>query len=401
VTARATSALPATTDSGGADMSLITDQSPTLLDRLPANVAVLDRDGVVSQVNQRWCRFARDNGYGDDRLGVGLSYLDVCARARGASAQGAAEMHAALTRILAGDEAEFRIEYPCHSPQGKRWFLAVAGALGDGAVDGAVVMHFDVSERWRAQLQVRELENEMARITSLALLGEVAAELGHEVNQPLTAALSFLYAAGKRLDGTDGTPTDPAVLRDLIGQAEGQVDRAGRIIGDLRRFVGRLAPAIETIDAGDLVQEAVTLATLGARRHGVSVTAEVAPDLTAIRVDRLQVTQMLINLLRNAIEAVEDCRQASVTVAAERRGQALVLTVADTGPGLPPDKAAALFQAFVTGRAGGLGLGLAIARRVAEAHGGTIAAENRPGGGAIFRVELPGVVVDAGDRACD
>jgi C4-dicarboxylate-specific signal transduction histidine kinase len=378
-----------------AAMPLSTEPSLAILDRLPANVAVLDRHGVVSQVNRRWRLFAQANGYSDGSLGVGLNYLEVCDRARGANAQGAYEMREALARILDGSDEEFRIEYPCHSPAGKRWFMAVAGGLRNGDVMGALVMHFDISERWRAQLQVRDLEAEMTRVSSLALLGEMAAELGHEVNQPLTAALSFLYAAGRNLDG--GEP-DEAGLRTLIDNAERQVDRAGRIIRDLRRFVGRLAPSVETLAVKPLVDEAVALATIGWRRHGVAVSVEMADGLPDVRVDRLQITQMLINILRNAMEAVENATPARVDLTVAHRDTVLTISVADTGPGLPPDKADQLFHAFVTGKQSGMGLGLAIARRVVEAHGGTIRAANRAEGGAVFQIDLPVCVDGTADR---
>lgn len=368
-------------------MSAPTEPRQVLLDRLPANVALVDHRGVVREVNRRWRQFARENGYRGGRFGIGTSYLEVCDRARGPSAVGAREIHDGLTRVLAGEIEEFRHEYPCPGPDGQRWFLAVLGALRNGEEAGAVVMHFDVSERWRAQLQVRELEDAMGRVTRLALLGEMASEMAHELNQPLTATLSFLYAANKRLGGLSGPEADS--VADLIDQAQEQVDRAGRIIRDMRRFVGRLEPAIEATDPKTLVDDTVTLATAGARPHGVSIRVELAPDLPRILVDRLQIQQMLINVLRNAVEASERSGAGLVDLAVRRAGDRLEISVADRGPGLPPDQARRLFKAFVTGKPEGLGLGLAIARRVAEAHGGTIEAAGRPGGGAIFRMLLP------------
>lgn len=368
-------------------MPVPSEPTLALLDRLPANVALVDSDGVVREVNRRWRQFARDNGYRDASLGIGLSYLEVCARAQGSNAIGAREIHDGLSRILAGDIEEFRHEYPCPSAEGQRWFLAVLGALGDG--EGAVVMHFDVSDRWRAQLQVRELEEAMGRVTRLALLGEMASEMAHELNQPLTATLSFLYTAKKRLASLTGAEADVEAANRLLVQAQGQVDRAGRIIRDMRRFVGRLEPVIERVDPRQLVEDAVTLATAGARPHGVAIRVDRAPDLPIVRVDRLQIQQMLINVLRNAVEASERNGADVVDLSLKTAGGRLEIVVADRGPGLPPDQARHLFKAFVTGRPGGLGLGLAIARRVVDAHGGTIEAADRPGGGAVFRMSLP------------
>jgi PAS domain S-box-containing protein len=249
----------------------------------------------------------------------------------------------------------------------------------------------------RARLQ--ELQQEFLHVSRLSEAGAMASALAHELNQPLAAATTAVGAAQMML--AEGDPAED--VGGALELAAEQTLRAGQIVRRLREFVARGGETERAIeDLPRLAREAGTLALVGARESGVAVSFRFAPDLPQVLVDRVQIQQVLFNLMRNAIQAVAErdhvaARGCEVEVSAVPAlgAEAVEVSVADTGPGLAPEVAERLFEPFVSTKPDGMGVGLSICRTIVEAHGGRLWAEPRPGGGAVFRFTLPTAPPDA------
>jgi two-component system sensor kinase FixL len=215
----------------------------------------------------------------------------------------------------------------------------------------------------------------------------MASTLAHELNQPLTAAASYLNGARRLLDG--GQPEMLSTARDAIEHAAGQVLRAGQIIRRLREFVARGESEKQVENLSKLIEEASALALVGSRQTGVRVSYEIDPRIDFVLADKIQIQQVLLNLMRNAVEAMQDCSQRELRISAHpMNGDTVQIDVADTGPGLADEIAKHLFQPFVTTKRDGMGVGLSICRTIIEAHGGHIWAERNADGGTTFSLTL-------------
>jgi two-component system sensor kinase FixL len=244
----------------------------------------------------------------------------------------------------------------------------------------------DLTERHRTELRLRDLQSELIHISRLSAMGTMASTLAHELNQPLTAVTNYLEGARDLLD--DPTPEALTLARGAMEEATAQSIRAGHIIRRLRDFVahGEVSQRAEPLNM--MVEEAAQLALIGAPAAGIRVVTEYAGTDTMVRVDRVQIQQVLVNLLRNAIEAMADTPRRILTIATRAADDQMQVTIADTGSGIPPAVADRLFQAFASSKPDGMGLGLSISRTIVEAHGGTIWATAQPDGGTAFHFTL-------------
>ncbi|MCW5717627.1 MAG: PAS domain S-box protein [Bauldia sp.] len=251
----------------------------------------------------------------------------------------------------------------------------------------------DLTERQAAEARLQELQSELTHISRLSAMGEMASTLAHELNQPLSALANYLRGARRLLD----RPLDDlSMVTGALDKAAEQALRAGDIIRRLRDFVarGEEQRAIEPVTK--LVEEASALALVGAKEQGIRVSFRLDPRAPSALVDRVQIQQVLVNLIRNAIDAMAQSPTRELVVATRLvEGDMVEISVSDTGPGLEPAIAANLFQPFQTTKAQGMGLGLSICRTIIEAHGGRIGVDPPAGGGATFRFTVPSSV--AGD----
>jgi two-component system sensor kinase FixL len=252
----------------------------------------------------------------------------------------------------------------------------------------------DVTERQETQSRLQELQADLVHMSRLTAMGEMASTLAHELNQPLAAISNYMKGC-RRLLEQSGSSALPKIMEALDKSSE-QAIRAGQIIRRLRDFVARGDTERRLERVTRLVEEASALALVGGGEQGILTRFEFDRAVGSILADRVQVQQILVNLLRNAVDAMQNSKRRELTVATKRTSDGMVeITVADTGRGIAQEIAATLFQPFVTTKPSGMGVGLSISRTIADAHGGSLWAENNHLGGATFHLLLPAAQVDA------
>ena len=252
----------------------------------------------------------------------------------------------------------------------------------------------DLTERQMTEARMQELQFELVHISRLSAMGEMASALAHELNQPLTAITNYLQGSRRMLEGAVGDL--PATLRGAMDKAADQAMRAGQIIRRLREFVSRGESDRRVENVAKLVEEAGALSLVGAKDRGIHVQFQIDPSVEMVLADRVQIQQVLLNLIRNAMDAMEESTKRNLVISvAPADDKTVRISVADSGSGISPEIAQQLFQPFVTTKKEGMGVGLSISRTIIDAHGGRIWVEPNPTGGTIFNFTL--AVVNEGD----
>lgn len=265
--------------------------------------------------------------------------------------------------------------------------------IGETQIDGERIFTGiirDVSRRLFEEQRLSELSAELAHISRQRAMSELAADLAHELNQPLSATANFIAAARMLIEQGGGGER----VADLLHMAEEQTQRSGDIIRRLRDFLAKRDIEMRAESLDDVVKDAVALVFFGTGREEIELSYELDPACDTIFADRVQIQQILVNLLRNAVEAlrsVEDGHPRRIVIQSQSRPDDMVeLAIKDTGPGIPEVLSEQLYGRFSTTKSGAaMGIGLSISRRIVEAHGGVLTAENQPDGGAAFRFTLP------------
>ncbi len=246
----------------------------------------------------------------------------------------------------------------------------------------------DLTEHQQTQARLQELQSELVHVSRLSAMGEMASALAHELNQPL-AAISNYMKGSRRLLAASSDPNRPK-LENALDRAAEQAIRAGQIIRRLRDFVSRGESEKRVESLSKLIEEAGALGLTGAREQGVQLRFNLNPDHDLVLVDRVQVQQVLVNLFRNALEAMAQSPQRELIAANTQAADDMIeIEVSDTGSGFRENVKQNLFQTFFTTKETGMGVGLSISRSIIEAHGGRMWAEANPSGGATFRFTLP------------
>ena len=264
-------------------------------------------------------------------------------------------------------------------------------AVGEAWVDGRRIFTGfirDLTERQQTELRLQDLQSELAHVGRVTEVGTLASALAHELNQPLTAVANYCETARDLLAGSlDAEMIE--TLREALDEAARQSVRAGQIVRRLRDFIthGQTERRVESLPR--LINEANALALVGSREHGIEVQVDLDPAAKSVLVDRIQIQQVLVNLIRNAIDAMAGGRVRLLGISTKREGEGSIrVTVSDTGSGIGEAVAAQLFQPFVTSKEGGMGIGLSICRTIIEAHGGRIWFEPGRRGGTLFHFTL-------------
>lgn len=256
----------------------------------------------------------------------------------------------------------------------------------------------DLTERQATEARLQELQSELVHMSRLSAMGEMASALAHELNQPLSAIANYLSGARRLLERAE---VNEPRAGDALEKAADQALRAGEIIRRLREFLARGEGERRVEHLPKLVQEACALALVGVKEHGVRVRYDFAANAERVVADRVQVQQVVLNLVRNAIDAMTEHPRRELVVSTQVVDDEMAcVSVADTGPGVDDAAAARLFQPFVTTKPSGMGVGLSISRTIVESHGGRIWTEPNPGGGAIFHFTLrlaPDTALEAQD----
>ena len=255
----------------------------------------------------------------------------------------------------------------------------------------------DLTERQQTEARLQELQAELVHMSRLTAMGEMASALAHELNQPLSAIANYMKGSRRLLENSEDARA--ATLRDAMDKAGDQALRAGQIIRRLRDFVARGETERRVEDVKKLIEEASALALVGAKDKGVRVRFDFDQRSDFVLADKVQIQQVLLNLMRNAIDAMEDVEKRELVISTLPVTENMVeISVADTGSGISSEISAQLFQPFITTKSQGMGVGLSISRTIVEAHGGSIAPRPNPGGGTVFSFTLPIVTKkEAGD----
>jgi PAS domain S-box-containing protein len=287
-------------------------------------------------------------------------------------------------------EHEYRVVWP----DGSHHWVAARGRFvyddrGDAVRMSGVVM--DVDRRRQAEETVRLRQAELAHVQRLTMLSQLASGLAHEITQPLTAIANF---AGAGLELRRAGRLTPDAAGDLLAEAHQQAQRAGEIVRRMRGFMQKRGPELVSADVNAVVAEGLALMRPELARAGVRAALHAAPDLPPVRIDPVQVQQVLVNLIQNAVDAMVDAPpdRRAVTVATVASFERVIVRVTDAGPGIPPDDLPRVFDSFYSTKPAGLGMGLNISRSIVESHGGSMTARNndpRQGGGATLEFVLP------------
>ena len=263
--------------------------------------------------------------------------------------------------------------------------LAVGEALAKGKHIFTGLIR-DISDRQETERRLHEVQSDLIHVSRVSAMGELASALAHELNQPLTAISNYLLAARQLVERG---PENAARTSESIGKSIDQAMRAGQIIRQLRSFVQKRQVERAPVEIEKVVDEASALAFIGLKEKGIRVTIERQSDLPEVPIDRIQIQQVLINLIRNAVDAMESQTRRELTVRISADEGEVRISIIDTGSGIPRDMEEKLFHAFSTSKPTGMGVGLSISRHIVEAHSGRLWFDANPSGGTIFHLALP------------
>jgi signal transduction histidine kinase len=356
----------------------------TILQSLTTGIAVVDRRGVILALNDSWTRLT-GNGHDVART-IGDNLLESC---RAAARQGdtlADTFERGILAVLDQHQPRFASDRRVDAGATPRWWSVLVVPLGADR-EGAVVAITDVTDVRRAELEAQRTRHELAHLARVSTVGELTASLAHQLNQPLSAIMTNAQAARRMLGNS--TP-NVATLHDILGDIVRDDGRASQIIERLRKLIRRDEPAMSDVDLKALIRDVVDLVFGDAVIRGVTIVLDLDHRPLVVRGDSVQLQQVILNLLQNAMDAMSDKRDGArvVTIRCHAVDEAhVLLRVSDTGPGLPSESED-LFEPMYTTKPGGMGMGLSIARSIVDAHGGSIRGEREDHGGAAFAVTL-------------
>ena len=287
----------------------------------------------------------------------------------------------------------FRMEYRLKRADGEYRWVIESGIprYAGGEFAGYIGSNIDITDLKRAaeeRERLRQVKSELAHLNRVTTMGELAASIAHEIKQPISAAHTNAKTCLRWL-GRDQPDIEEA--REAVLRIVQDVTRASEIISRIRGLFKQGESERGSLDVNEVIGEMISLLGSEAGRHGISVHAELAPELPKVNADRVQLQQVLMNLMLNGIEAISEAKaEGDLTIRSQRNLEDLVLiSVSDTGIGLPPDRADKVFDAFFTTKPQGTGMGLSLSRSIIEAHGGRLWAAGNPERGATFQFTLP------------
>ncbi|PWT75863.1 MAG: histidine kinase, partial [Proteobacteria bacterium] len=351
-----------------------------LVDANILGICIWNLQGTIVEANDAFLRMLQ---YGrDDVVSGRLRWTDLTpAEWREQDAGAVAELRS--TGTFQPVEREY------FRKDGSRMPVLIGGALFEGSGDEGVAFVLDLTERKRAEEAVRELESDFARMNRVSMMGELAASLSHEITQPIASARNNARAAlnflGKR-------PPDLTEVREALDCVVGDVDRTGNIVDRIREHMKKAPPRKARFDLNEAINEVIMLARSAITKNGVSVQIRLADALLPVQGDRVQLQQVVLNLILNAVEAMASIETGprELSIRTEQDQTAVLVAVGDSGPGIDPENIERLFESFYTTKSGGTGMGLSICRSIIDAHGGRLWAMPNEPRGAVFQFILHG-----------
>jgi PAS domain S-box-containing protein len=362
---------------------------------LYGHVAALDKRGTIIAVNQAWLRFAAEHDGDPARVSLGASYLDICRAAAETGDHDARRILEALRTVLAGN-GPLQLEYALRTPGGERWYEMTVEPLRRPE-GGALVTHVDITRRRQAEEEAQRQREELAHVLRMTTLGELAASLAHEINQPLAAIVANAQATRRLLAaGRASRPGVTEALSDVVQDAK----RASEVIRRLRALFRKEHVEPRPVDVNELVEDVVRLLRHDIERQRIALHRALARGLPLIPGDPVQLQQVLLNLLVNACEAIaatDEGAREMVIETARHGADGVAISIRDSGVGVKEGDLERIFEHFVSTKPDGLGMGLAISRSIVQAHGGHMRATANADRGLTLHVDLPGAP-PAGER---
>ena len=275
-------------------------------------------------------------------------------------------------------------------PRIDRWFEVRVQVIR--WVDGQpaqLVVATDITALRPIRERQKQQEEQLQQTARLVTMGEMASSIAHELNQPLAAISNYALGLAKRLQPGSPAPADPAMVDQTLDKIARQAQRAASVIQRVRNFVRRNTAEQREIAVDEILTESLALAEIAAKRYGVAITIDLAPDLPRLSADRILIEQVLLNLMKNAIDAMRGQDDAALTLQVSATRDNVLFAVADQGPGIPEEQQEKVFEAFFTTKPEGMGMGLNICRSIIESHAGRLWVESNHPRGCIFKFTLP------------
>ena len=347
-------------------------------------IGVLDPDGVLLDANQTALDFV---GLDKEEV-VGVPFWDIYCWNYSGDVQ--SRLKAAIAKASQGIPVSYEDRL-----LGKNGAIRTIGVTlkpvmnQQGEVAFIIPEGRDISDQIQAEQERQRHQEQLAHVMRLSTMGEMASGMAHELNQPLTALISY---CGTALDMTEKIPSLPEGYIDILRRATAQAHRAGDVIRHLREFIGKSNNARTRVVLDDLVQGVLDFISSELRDSGIKLTSLPGPDTREVLVDKIQIEQVIINLIRNSIEAIRQAGMTDGRIEIETRlqsGNAVELSITDNGPGVDPAIADLLFEPYQTSKPSGMGMGLSISRSIIEAHYGSLRSDADMTGGARFSISLP------------
>ncbi len=367
------------------DRRRLRDFLVSTLNALSAHIAVLDAEGTIVAVNEAWRRFADENHLGWRDYGVGRNYLAVCDAALGQASQGAQRAQQGIRDVMDGRREQFWMEYPCHGPEERRWFMMRVTRFRSDDGSSVVVAHESITERKEAEQKIKRYAADLER--SNEELEQFAYVISHDLREPVRMVQSYLDLLKRRYQGQLDQKADKFI--------DYAVDSAERMQEMIRALLNLSRVETRGKDLTPTDVEVILDRTLKALRRAIEEDdAEVTHDrLPTVQADAAQLGQVFQNLIANALKFRREDVPPRIHISAERQDDEWLFSVTDNGIGIDPEQADRIFQIFqrlhTEEEYPGLGVGLALCKRIVERHGGRIWAEPGPGVGTTFYFTLP------------
>jgi two-component system sensor kinase FixL len=356
-----------------------------ILHSLTAGVAVLDRDGCLLQYNAKWQQATRACEWFNLKIGDNL--LDAGRLAGERGNQLAREIGSGVAGVLDRSSDRYNVERMADSGADTTWWSLTAVPL-NRPEGGAVLVRADITELRRAEMEAQRSRQELAQVARVSTVGEMTASLAHQLNQPLAAIMTNAQAASRMLNmAAPDVDEVRAILQDIVRDDR----RASDVIQRLRQLLRKGELEMTGVNLTAAIREVVDLVSTEAIIRNITVSFDFVREPVLVTGDRVQLQQVILNLLHNAMEAMADQQSSArrIAIGCREDHDQVAITVRDSGPGLRMGTEEVVFEPFYTTKTGGMGMGLSIVRSIVEAHGGSIHAKNDTNGGTVVEFQLP------------